>query len=140
MMEHVIDALDMDLKTLSSDERQKRQDQITRDRLLVSLKFQGSVDPRFQAFKDLLQNQGKGSQSPQDLAALIAAAEQRRSKRDTASKSKSKSMRSKNKDRNVFMVPPNELKKYKIQKSESIQRRRKAVEEANGNEEKQKDK
>lgn len=139
-MEHVIDALDMDLKTLSSDERQKRQDQITRDRLLVSLKFQGSVDPRFQAFKDLLQNQGKGSQSPQDLAALIAAAEQRRSKRDTASKSKSKSMRSKNKDRNVFMVPPNELKKYKIQKSESIQRRRKAVEEANGNEEKQKDK
>jgi hypothetical protein len=139
MMEHVIDALDMDLQTLSSDERQKRQDQITRDRLLVSLKFQGSVDPRFQAFKDLLQNQGKGSPSPQDLAALIAAAEQRKSRRDTG-KSKSKSMRSKNKDRNVFMVPPNELKKYKVQKSESIQRRRKAVEEANADEEKRQDK
>lgn len=111
MMEHVIDALDMDLKTLSSDERQKRQDQITRDRLLVSLKYQGSVDPRFQAFKELLQSQGKGS-SPQNLASLIAAAEERRSKRDT-SKSKAKAPR-KNKGRNVFMVAANELKKYKI--------------------------
>lgn len=131
-MGHVIDALDMDLRTLSSDERQKRQDEITLDRLLVSLRHQGAHDPRFHTYKHLL-NASPGGEGSQN-GALQAAAEQMRtgsSRRD----GKAKTLVGKKKGRNVFIVQPNELSKYKIQKSESVRRKKKLAEVVVGGEE-----